>query len=301
MASVERQRHARPRRSRQRSLTGFIFVGIIGLTLGLTYAWFINPVEYVNVDPSQLGQDQQRTFLILIGLAYASDNNLERAPARLPAMDIDDPAQVVADAADDAVSLGLPEASVRSLANLALALGGEPEAASAFAGPLLAPTVLPTAASVAVPFASATPTIPIPTETPSASATPQETQNVPILTPVALQFVLVDLATFCDAEHVAGLISVQVQDGDGVGLRGMQIQVEWEGGVDGFFTGLKPERNAGYADFTMTEGEVYRVRVVDGNEFLSGASEDIAGNRCISESDGDSQLTAYQLVFRQTN
>ena len=51
----------------------------------------------------------------------------------------------------------------------------------------------------------------------------------------------------------------------------------------------------------MTEGELYRVRLVDGEITLSSRSEEISSVRCISESDGDSQLLAYRLVYRRSN
>lgn len=298
--------HARLRHSGQRSLTAFILVGMLGLVLGLTYAWFINPVEYVDVNPSQLNEEEQHTFLVLTGLAYASEGNLERARQRLVALGITEPAQAVSEAADDAVALGLPETSIRALANLTIVLGGQPEVAAAFAGPLVAPTMATSSPQVGSPtqeFVVPEPTpLPTPTATPlpPPSPTPSDTTITPTATPETLAFVLVDLATLCDADHVPGLIAVQVQDASGSGLHGIQVQVKWEGAIDTFFTGLKPEENAGYGDFVMSEGEVYQVQLVDGSESLSRASQEIAANRCISESDGDSQLTAYRLVFRQT-
>ncbi|MBI1865988.1 MAG: HD-GYP domain-containing protein, partial [Nitrospirae bacterium] len=43
----------------------------------------------------------------------------------------------------------------------------------------------------------------------------------------------------------------------------IEIVVVWDAGEDHFFTGLKPELGQGYADFTMTEGVSYTLRLAE--------------------------------------
>ena len=64
----------------------------------------------------------------------------------------------------------------------------------------------------------------------------------------------------------------QVRDGSGTPVPGVQVNVAWDGDLDTFFTGLKPAVSAGYADFQMTPGVSYSLRVGDGGETLNGLS-----------------------------
>jgi hypothetical protein len=57
------------------------------------------------------------------------------------------------------------------------------------------------------------------------------------------------------------LIQVLAFDANGQFVPGVEVLVEWDGGFDHFFTGLQPERGAGYGDFVMTPGVIYTVRL----------------------------------------
>ena len=75
---------------------------IIGFGLGLTYAWVISPVKYVDADPQALRADFKDHFRSAISAAYASTGDLERARARLALFNDPDPAQALnQDGADD--------------------------------------------------------------------------------------------------------------------------------------------------------------------------------------------------------
>jgi hypothetical protein len=81
--------------------------------------------------------------------------------------------------------------------------------------------------------------------------------------------VLKDRQPVCDPTLPEALLQVQVTDASGNPVAGVKIQVSWLGGEDFFFTGLKPELGAGYADFVMTPGVVYTVRLAEGSQAVS--------------------------------
>lgn len=297
-------RHARRRRRSYGNplLVFALLIGGMGFVLGLAYAWFINPVQYVDVEPAQLAEEQQRTYLILISLTYASDGDLGRAQARLRTLGLQDDAGTrLAEVADEAATLGLADHSVRALANLALALGGQPGPALAFAGTIQPPPTLPDAFAI-TPFAPTptpvSPTPTVPTETPTL-ATDQPTPTL-TPTPPRSQYVIADGTTVCDEDQTPGLLVIIVQGEEGEERPGVELRAEWEDGQDRFFTGLKPEESPGYADFLMTEGETYRVQVVDEDgDPASDLSGEITPGQCLPAAGGDPQLEGYELVFRE--
>ena len=79
--------------------------------------------------------------------------------------------------------------------------------------------------------------------TPQASATPTATQGAP--------FSLVDYALVCDENITPPQIQVNVFDASGNPVPGVGIVITWNGGVDRFVTGLKPEFGLGFADYSM--------------------------------------------------
>ena len=49
----------------------------------------------------------------------------------------------------------------------------------------------------------------------------------------------------------------------------MRLQITWKDGDQLFYTGLKPEINNGYADFEMTKGTTYSLRVGENGETIT--------------------------------
>ena len=107
------------------------------------------------------------------------------------------------------------------------------------------------------------------------SVTPTLATPLPTLTPTATlgaPFILKDRLLVCDPSLPEALLQVQVTDASGNPIPGVEIRVSWEDGEDRFFTGLKPEISPGYADFVMTVGEVYSVRLAEGSQAASNLS-----------------------------
>ena len=74
---------------------------------------------------------------------------------------------------------------------------------------------------------------------------------------------------------------------------GIEVIVTWEGGEERFFTGLKPDKGLGYADFTPIPGVGYTLRLGDGGEPVSGLSA------VSCQSAGETFWGAWALEFIQ--
>lgn len=280
---------AMARRPRRFPWLAFLAGVLLGVVAGLVYAWFIDPVRYTDVGPNMLDDASRREYLALIADAYQHDGDLDRAQRRLALMDLDDVSAFAAEEADAALLAGENPARVRSLTTLAEALGGAPRAASVFSG-----TPVPTS----VPGASLPPTEP-PEPTPEASPTPGITPTPTLVTPSPTpdlfprtEMSLSAREIVCEEGAAAGRIEVMVLDGDGAGIPGVEVQVVWGGGQESFFTGLKPERGLGYADYQMQPGETYSLTLVGRSDPVAGLSAGV----CTTDSGAES-VPGYRLTF----
>jgi hypothetical protein len=108
---------------------------------------------------------------------------------------------------------------------------------------------------------------PRPTQPPTATRLPTITpQRLPTRTPTATPpgaFSFVGRQLICDPDLNPPLIQVVTEDAAGQPVPGVEIWVTWDGGLDHFFTGLKPDMGLGYADFVMTPGVDYTVHLAE--------------------------------------
>ncbi len=270
---------------------------LLGFAAGLLFSWGVSPVRYVDASPASLRADFKDQYRGLIAAAFQVDGDRGRAAVRLALLGDADPAGALAAQAQRSLAEGVPEAQARALANLAASLSGGAPAVTDTPAPQGAVTVtespvpLPTSTSapgsVASPGASPTggsvspaPSTPLPTRTATPTAGPP--------------FALEKKSQVCDATLGAPLLQVEVRDAAGHPVPGVQVNVTWEGGEDDFFTGLKPEIDAGYGDFSMTPGVAYTLRLGDGGQTVG----DLASMDC-SASDGSSFAGGWMLVFTQ--
>ncbi len=145
---------------------------------------------------------------------------------------------------------------------------------------------LPTA--TLMPPASKTPTPPgaiAPSPTPPALFVPTS--------PPSRSYSLIATSNFCDTE-LSGLIEVFVQNFNGQGVPGQPVRVRWDSGESTFFTGLKPERGSGYADFEMETGMGYIIEM-PGLSDLSSTS--LVASECFTDA-GTQSITSYRVVFQ---
>ena len=95
----------------------------------------------------------------------------------------------------------------------------------------------------------------------------------------------------CEGEASAeGVLRVTVLDAEGEPLPNVELLIRWQAGEDRFFTGLKPERGAGYADYVLAAGESYEVGIV-------GTASDLAQGM-VADVCFDGARASWVLVFR---
>ena len=278
-----------------------LLIGIVaGIGGGVLYAWVINPVVHTDVLPWQLNRDGRTAWMIAVSVAWAHDGDIIRAANRLNDLHLSDQTfQVLADSACTLARSSYAQSqagliAIRSMVRLAQGQGKRGCASDLIGANT--PTAAP-AATVIQPTATLPPP---PSKTPTQP--PVQTSTLPpvsegTVTPTAAagDFRVVRLEPYCSAK-TPGLIEVLVQEADGSGLPGIAVQVSWSGGTDRFYTGLKPENNDGYADFSMQPDETYTV-VLPG---LGERSSPLKASACTDRSSGASVIASYRVFFRRT-
>jgi len=293
-------------------LTGLV----LGAVLGLVYARLLSPVRYFDSSPAALHPQFKDTYRALIAAAYAATGDLVRARARLELLGDPDPVRAVAGQAQRSLAGGNAPAEASALGSLALALGQPAGSHSPTSPPGSGPAQEATPTESAnPPGAALTPTEGIPSPNPGAPASPTA-GNTPVTitaapgatpfdTPTLLPtrtatptpgspFVLQSRELFCDPELPEALIQVLAYDAAGQPVPGVEVMITWQGGEEHFFTGLKPELSLGYADFAMTPGTVYTLRLAEGGQPIA----DLSAAEC-EGGPGGRYYGAWRLVFSQ--
>ncbi len=104
----------------------YLLTGVVlGIILGILFAWVISPVEYVDTAPESLKDEFKDQYRVLIASAYVANGDLVRAKARLELLDEADIYLVVAEQAQQMLAEGGSVEEAQALGRLALALGQE--------------------------------------------------------------------------------------------------------------------------------------------------------------------------------
>jgi hypothetical protein len=104
----------------------YLLTGVVlGIILGILFAWVISPVEYVDTAPESLTNEFKDQYRVLIASAYVANGDLVRAKARLGLLDEADIYLVVAEQAQQMLAEGGSVEEAQALGRLALALGQE--------------------------------------------------------------------------------------------------------------------------------------------------------------------------------
>ncbi|NIQ95105.1 MAG: hypothetical protein GWN87_13530, partial [Desulfuromonadales bacterium] len=75
----------------------YILTGlIVGIVLGLVYAWVLTPAEALETRPADLRSDFKDAYRELIARAYLANGDLGRAAARLELLEDGDPVRALA-------------------------------------------------------------------------------------------------------------------------------------------------------------------------------------------------------------
>jgi hypothetical protein len=276
---------------------------ILGIAFGLVYSWVVSPVEYVNAAPNALRDDFKSQYLTLVSAAYMANGDLERAKARLNELREGDIAQVVAMEAQRALAEGRPSNEASALGLLAVALGQGPTPVVTPLATLASPSVEVTVTQSPTPVINERTDVPSPPAESTVQPTLIELTSIPTNTllptrtasPTAgAPFELLDMSLFCDPERDEALIRVETRDAAGSPVPGVEFIVNWDGGEDHFFTGLMPEFGLGYADFSMTPGVTYVLRLAEGGDPIPN----LTAAEC-EQSGGERYWGSWQLIFAQ--
>jgi hypothetical protein len=73
----------------------FLITIAIGLAAGLGYAWFVNPVQYVDTSPNTLRTDYKADYVLMVAETYQVDGDLGAAVRRLAALGEKSPAAAI--------------------------------------------------------------------------------------------------------------------------------------------------------------------------------------------------------------
>jgi hypothetical protein len=314
---------------------------ILGVVVGLLYAWVISPTHFVDTFPSALSSEYKDRYRALIAAAYMADGNLVRAKARLDLLKDSDVYTTLAQQAQRSLATGNNPEEARALGLLSVALGQGGAPAATISAPVT-PTMQTTAQAILATVSQRTPDITSPptlTSTATATVTLQpsatltstpavsETQSAssgtqpvtftpaarrtstptatlaPTLTPLptatpsptpGAPFVLDKQDRICDPNLKDPSIQVLASDAAGQPVPGVEVVVTWDGGETHFYTGLKPELGPGYADFTMTPGITYTLRLGDGGQPVNG----LTAEQC-SQTGGAAYWGSLRLRFKQ--
>ena len=308
----------------------YLLTGVmIGLAAGVLWGWYVAPVRYTDTPPSSLRADYQDEYRTLIALAYAYNGDPGRAQSRLVLLEDPAASESLAALAQRANALGRPSHEVQAISQLAVLAAGPPSGVPT-AVPL---TVFPTMTAPAATDTPGSPDPPAPSETagtgttgdqeqpalsetagtgtpgdqeqpdPSETAVPLQSTTTastatsfPSATPQPTQgspFILDSRILTC-AGPGEPLLVVRTLDDGGSGVPGVEIILTWPGNEEHIFTGLKPEMGLGYADFDMSAGTVYTLRLADGSQLIT----DIQPEQC--QATGGRQIWGVlELTFVQ--
>jgi hypothetical protein len=248
-----------------------------------------------------LRNDFKDDFRLAIAAAYAANPDIERARARLTLLGDLDPYQALTAQAQRMLAAGEPTEAVQKVAFLASAFQEmQPVAVEPSPTETAIPTNSPEPTSLVVGTQAApdetlvltTEVEPTNTVPPPLTATPRPSQT-PTPTLVA-PYQLVGQDTICDPELEPGLLQVVVTNLSRQQIPGAEIILTWNSGEEHIFTGMKPELGHGYADFLMTPGMTYSVRMADGG---TPASE-LSAPECTT-TDGDPYLGGIRVTFQK--
>ena len=285
---------------------GALFALLLGVGLGLAYAWVISPRGLTDVGPSILRSDFKDQYRSVVAASYAATGNLPRARARLATLGDANPVDALNAQAQRMLASAQTFERADLVAALASALEEDANGKSVStptleilvdAGNTFTPTSPPPLTEEPI-LENETPllveTQPTVFETlPSTiDATPQPTRT---FTPEPGEpFALAGQETLCDANLPEGLLQVLVLNRSRRQLAGTEIVITWDGGKEQFFTGLKPELGNGYADYLMAPNTTYTVQLARGSDVALG----ITAPTCQSSA-GESFLGSIKLTFQQ--
>jgi hypothetical protein len=282
-----------------------LFALLLGVGLGLAYAWVITPRGVTDTGPSALRADFKDQYRSLVAASYAATGNLPRAQARLSILGDTNLIDALNAQAQRMHASAQTFERADQVVALASALGAEGSGAPVStptleiidAGNTFTPTSLPQLTGEPILEAETPqlietqpavfetlPAVSEPTSRPTRTSTPEPGEP----------FALAGQETLCDTNLPEGLLQVLVLNRSRRQLAGVEIVITWDGGEEQFFTGLKPELGNGYADYLMTPDTTYAVQLGRGSDAAQGITPPVCQNP-----DGENFIGGIKLTFQQ--
>src|SRR5512139_3378580 len=177
---------------------------VIGVAIGLAYAWLVDPVTFSESSPAQVMTSYREAWLIMSSEAYAQDGDWERTQARVNALRAANLSQTFADLFERYQANG-PNPTARALARLADRLNVRTPAMQVYLAMIVTatPEIMPTLKTAVTPQPIATS---IPTATPESSCT-----LTPSVTPMP-DYQVIERVAECASGQLPPQIRVIVQD-----------------------------------------------------------------------------------------
>lgn len=267
----------------RREVALLVMLGLlIGTAVGLYISWGLWPLEDYASTPAQVKREYIPDYMVLIAERYMFDGDLPAAKARLSELGVPEPAQAVADLAGQYIREGREVGKIRALAQLAYGLGTATSGLAIYINPAGVPTATPT--SPPSPTAVSSPTFtPIPAETPAVPTSAPAASPTPVPSPTAgrLVFWLTERRRICGQGEGPGRIEIFVKDDEGQPYPNVAVELAWADGQETMYTGLKPERGLGYADFRLEDrAQAYAVQLAGSEERVEGLTGDPRAAGC---------------------
>jgi hypothetical protein len=258
-------------------LTGFL----LGLAAGAVFSLWLWPVPYDFALPSEMNSVSKDAYRLLIARTYYADGDSGRARPRLSLLKDIKVEDILGTQAQ--VALGQNnDIDSGALARLALivnpinqtatgSVGTTPEGPSSSPSPETTGTPAGEVESTPTPDETLVSASPYPTISSLKIPSAEIPHSTPTMFPtLSAPYILKERAADCGRSLRPSLLQIWVENATGLAMPGVRIQINWKDGEETFHTGLKPDINAGYADFEMAAGTVYSLRVGENGETITG-------------------------------
>lgn len=239
---------------------------LLGVALGLWLTWGIWPVEFKNADPADLRPSLKDDLVLLISLAYEQDGDLLIAQRRIAALRLANTAQTF-----DRLIAREKQNSQNTLRQDALIHLGQ-------------------ALGLALPYTASRPA--------PGAPTPVTVFVVATPIPQVVIFRVVEYTPLtCVDEPEIGKLRIYVKDVAGKDLPNIGIEIKSGETTETIYTGLKPERGIGYADYDASPGTYSAMILNAESEIVSDLVIGDAPADC--RNDRGKTPRGWKIVFQQ--
>ena len=276
---------------------------VLGLVLGLVYAWLVEPVELYDTTPDLLRSDYRHEWIRLAALGYVTDGDLARAQTRLETLSHEDVQTALAALINSYTTQGRPAETMRALSGLADQLGVYTPAMEVYLGTSSSsssPSPNPSPSPTAIPSATTPTPTPIIFAIPTASPSPAFVSSLYRVisqtlvcegTVPQLQVLVRAAPRIDEGEEVEEEVAEETIEE--MPLAGVVLWLTWPGGADRAVTGLRPQIDPGYADFTLLPDVPYALSIGEPNApVLSGLTVQL----CPTMGGGEPQPGSWRVV-----